>query len=399
MSDSESISIKTISSVANPIFDIVFLHGLNGEQLGTWKHENGEVWPNWLVETFPDAGIHLVGYGASKLAKLKEIELDLHERAESILQHLLLDEIGSRPFAMVCHSLGGITAKEMLRIASESADEEWACIAQNAELIVFFATPHRGAALANLARAIIPRVTSTHTELLSGKSGYLAALSKSYAELSTKLDFKTEAFYEKHKLGKGAASTLVVDESSADPGVTDCRPVPLEANHIEIVKFDSRKALGYRSTVRLLTRTFKDLMVQAGQSAFALNGFSDRHPTDRRDLLQKLIDAGRQHEYEKANERQTAFAIRYRRLGLHEEAKLKSDKLLSEVQQRFTDHVYHGKICKGASDDDIADALQNKVIDPVCEKYGENGDVNPTSVQEAIYYLTQACHIRWDAAK
>ncbi|MEC7290192.1 MAG: alpha/beta fold hydrolase [Pseudomonadota bacterium] len=200
MTNKESISVKTISNTENPVFDVVFLHGLNGKQVETWQHDNGSIWPEWLVNKFPDAGIHLVGYDASTFGKLEKIEHDLHERAESILQHLLLDGIGTRPLAMVCHSLGGITAKEILRIASESADDEWNELSDSVKLVIFFATPHKGAALANVAKLVIPRFLSSHVELLSGKSGYLASLAKSYSELSLKLGFKTEAFFEKYKI-------------------------------------------------------------------------------------------------------------------------------------------------------------------------------------------------------
>ena len=117
---------------------------------------------------------------------------------------------------------------------------------------------------------------------------------------------------------------------------------------------------------------------------------------DRRDLQQKLIDASREHEYRRANYLQNKFAQNYYRLGLHTEAKTRSDAILSAVEQRFTTHVYNAKICRGASDDEIKAALQTQVIDPICNGPGE-AQPSPTAILQALYFLTEQCFIQWDA--
>lgn len=118
--------------------------------------------------------------------------------------------------------------------------------------------------------------------------------------------------------------------------------------------------------------------------------------SEQRDLMQKLIDAGREHEYPLANERQNVFAQRYYRLGLFTEARNRHDALLSDVVQRFQLHVFLNRICKQATDDEVAEAIQHSVIDPICAKYKEDA-VSADTVLSAIYFLTERCHLRWDA--
>ena len=84
-----------------------------------------------------------------------------------------------------------------------------------------------------------------------------------------------------------------------------------------------------------------------------MDDYSKSPDGDRRDLLQKLIDAGREHEYAAANDHQNKFAQRYYKLVLHSAAREANDELLAEVEQRFQLHVYQNKICDSATDDEI----------------------------------------------
>ncbi|MCB0827088.1 MAG: alpha/beta hydrolase, partial [Armatimonadetes bacterium] len=102
-----------------------------------------------------------------------------------------------------------------------------------------------------------------------------------------------------------------------------------------------------------------------------------------------------EHEYQKANDLQNKFARRYHKLGLYTEAKQKNDAVLSTVEQRFITHVFNPKICNGASDDEIAAALQNQVIDPIAAN-ATLGQPSPSAVLQALYFLTEQCYIQWD---
>ncbi|MCP5411438.1 MAG: alpha/beta hydrolase [Alphaproteobacteria bacterium] len=388
----ETKSIEKICGCDTPSrFDFVFLHGLTGDPRETWTYTEGETkvfWPPWLCEDFADTAVYSLGYPAGMFQKWAKQELNLHERAEAILEDLASHQIGQRPLAIISHSLGGLLAKEVLRIAKECQDEGWKSIGANTKLVCFLATPHTGASLASIAKFLVPRLSSTHVDVLSNESGYLTALNKSYRDLAAEDGFATVAYYEKHKT-KSAA--LVVSGESADPGVAKCRPVAIECDHEGICKLKSREDRVYRSLQRHLLPLVNDAPAVSSSTLFGPADYTAASENDRRDLLQKLIDAGREHEYPQANEMQNRFARDYYRLGLYTEAKQQSDAVLSQVEQRFITHVFNEKICKDASDDDIKSALQAHVIDAISSK-----TIGQAAVLQALYFLTEQCHIRWD---
>lgn len=74
---------------------------------------------------------------------------------------------------------------------------------------------------------------------------------------------------------------------------------------------------------------------------------------------------------------------------------MRHDTILSAVEQRFLTHVYGPIICAGASESEIAAALQEHVIDPLCAST-EHGTLTNSTILQALYYLTEQCHIQWD---
>ena len=127
--------------------------------------------------------------------------------------------------------------------------------------------------------------------------------------------------------------------------------------------------------------------------------YEKKSADDRRDLLQKLIDADREHEYGYANNAQNRFARRYTKTGLLMAAREDHDNLLSEVETRFVLHVYHPLICRFASDEAVGIALQEQVIDPLVRRSIGGTRFDAKAVYSALYFLTEQCYIRWDAPK
>jgi hypothetical protein len=387
-------NIRKVCGATNPILDVLFIHGLTGDPEDTWTAAGvaKEYWPKWLLEVFPHISIYTLGYPASILQKWAKQEMNLHERANNMLEQLVSRGIGARPIAIITHSLGGILAKEVLRASNECTDAAWKRVVESTRLVAFLATPHSGAALGAVVKFFLPRLASVHVDLLSNNGGSLTNLNQSYRELVAGRKIATVSYFEKFKTKN---VFLVVSEESADPGVTGLRPIPVDADHITICKPESRTSLIYVSLVRHLGEVLKacpqDLILE---DVFATDDYAEKSAADRRDLLQKLIDAGREHEYQKANDLQNKFAQRYYKMGLYTEAKSQIDETLASVEQRFITHVYNAKICRGASDDEIAEALQTHVIDALAgAKAAGKGGPSASIVLQALYFLTEQCFI------
>ena len=394
MSDFNPISL--VCGADGAVLDVIFVHGLTGSPSDTWTTDQQEYWPEWLCADLPGVAVYAVGYSASIFEKWAKKEMNLHERANNLLEHLAAFGFGKRPIAFITHSLGGLLVKEVLRTSKECSDDGWRLVTGNTRLAAFLATPHTGASLASTIKLIAPRISSSHIDLLSNDSGYLTSLNQSYRDLAQATDIITVSYYEKWKT-KNAA--IVVSPESADPGVGRTRPVAVDADHITICKPKDRKALIYISLTRHLKVVYnkcKSEVPSGSTSAFDADDYAKASDSDRRDLLQKLIDAGREHEYQTANDFQNKFAQRYYRLGLLTEAKLKSDELLSTVHQRFVTHVYSARICRHASDDEIALSLQSNVIDALCSGPDTGQRPSATAILQALYFLTEQCYIRWD---
>src|SRR6185312_15717218 len=77
--------------------DVLFLHGLTGTPEETWRSADGTFWPKWLCDDLPGVSVYMLGYPASMFGKWAKKEMDLHERAASMLEHLAAHGIGKRP--------------------------------------------------------------------------------------------------------------------------------------------------------------------------------------------------------------------------------------------------------------------------------------------------------------
>ena len=94
------------SNIHNPNGEIVFVHGLNGNHLKTWKSSDrgDSFWPKWLADDFPKISIWTLEYDASP-SKWHGESMPLLELATNILDLFETEGIGNRSLLFVCHSL------------------------------------------------------------------------------------------------------------------------------------------------------------------------------------------------------------------------------------------------------------------------------------------------------
>ena len=393
---SDEPTLDHVSAGRAPIVDVVFIHGLTGDPRKTWTDESGQEFsPCWLDEELERISVYTLGYPAGVFKKWAKKEMDMFERAGNVLERLAGNGIGERPIAFVAHSLGGILTKMILRKSSEADDTDWRRVSEATKLVVYLSTPHTGSAMAGVLNTL--PLASKPVEILANETGFLDDLNNHYRTFANgRKDLDTVVYYETH----ATKSVVVVPRTSADPGVGRT-PVPVDKDHVNVCKPYDRSDVVYLGVTRHIRNVLKSVVQSNTESADIVqrDDYESGNPQDRRDLLQKLIDAGREHEYDYANEVQNSFARGYTKIGLLTAAREDHDNLLSEVETRFVTHVYHPLICQLASDEDIRKALQDDVIDPLASKSIGGTRFRSKAILSALYYLTEQCYVRWDPPK
>jgi predicted alpha/beta hydrolase family esterase len=263
--------------------DVIFVHGLTGEAVGTWTSQGatepeGEYWPKWLSTDLPNLSFYTLGYPASIFAQWAKKEMALYERAKNSLELLAGYDFGKRPIIFICHSLGGLLTKQLLRTAKESVDAGWQRIADSCVGILFLATPHTGSSLAKLLKAFSGPFSSTHIDKLLKDSSELDELNESFRAFCYRRQIDVFSYYEKYKTLQAA---IIVDKASADPGVNGMGPVPVDANHVDISKPSSRHSFVYLSVFRRLEALQARLGHIASAGAFEADDLHEANVLDR----------------------------------------------------------------------------------------------------------------------
>lgn len=379
--------------------DVIFVHGLTGDPVETWSskgtHEaEGPYWPKWLVTDLPHLNFYTLGYPASLFAQWAKKEMDLYQRAKNVLETLAGYEFGGRPLVFVCHSLGGLLVKQILRTAKESPDEDWHKVADNCWGVLFLATPHSGSSLADVLKTFSGCFSSPHVDKLLEDSSQLDELNASFRTFCQTRNIHVTAYHEMYKTHKLA---VIVDAKSADPGVNASMPIPIDADHLNICKPSNRSSLVYTSVLRKLKKLVPVVTVAELDEAapFDDDDLGEDSSRDRRDLFEKMTAAGREHEYGYANDAQNKFARSFAKHGLKTASSTLYNNLLADIEQRFQSLIFHPLICGGADNATVLAAVQTHVVDPLSAKYADK-NATAVTIMNALYFLTERCHIRWD---
>lgn len=165
---------------------VVFVHGFTGSPDKTWTHRGGNnghhtddrdepppkvrrlhspfqsrsnaaastppvFWPRDLLpRTIPDARVLTYGYDTHlrhKIVGRPVSKLTLYDIAKDLLVSIEASrrDDRARPILFICHSLGGVVIKEMLRQATHCQDADLQMVSKSTIGIMFFGTPHSGA--------------------------------------------------------------------------------------------------------------------------------------------------------------------------------------------------------------------------------------------------------------
>ena len=220
------------------LYDIVFVHGLNGDGQTSWT-EAGRLedsWLAWLAADAPDIAVWSLSYD-NKAVSWGANTIPLQDRATNILELLLSNSVGSRPLVFVCHSYGGLLVKQLLRSGVDSNELQKTSLVNNTRGVLFLATPHAGSDKAtwftHYATILWPSVAVAE---LQAHGAQLRDLNLWYRNNAERLGIETGVLFET----KATKGLRIVDETSADPGIQGLTPIPVDADHVRICKPESK---------------------------------------------------------------------------------------------------------------------------------------------------------------
>lgn len=226
----------------------MLVHGLGGNWQSTWANKDDPdalYWPERINEHFGDINTWALDYN-TKISGWVGNRMSITEHADSVLELFASSELGDRPIIFITHSLGGILVKSVLRASCETIDRRKRQVGTSTRGIIFFGTPNSGSSVASTGLRLLAclgplggtiRVAPIVQELRA-HSPALRNLNRWYRDAvsngSYGLNVATKIYYEKRGIYKNLL--MIVDETSADPGIANVIPIPVDADHISLCK-------------------------------------------------------------------------------------------------------------------------------------------------------------------
>ena len=132
---------------------IIFVHGLGGHSIDTWRHESctaQDFWLHW-VGSDTRCDVWTLGYDAA-LSAWHDNAMPLPDQGDQVLDLLATNaELANKRLVLIGHSMGGLVIKTVLVSGSTKGDARFERLVNRVQGVVFLATPHGGAQLANIA--------------------------------------------------------------------------------------------------------------------------------------------------------------------------------------------------------------------------------------------------------
>lgn len=413
-----------LTSPPPAVLDIVFVHGLGGDQFETWRSSEEESWLEWLATDFPACRIFTVGYDSAKFASILSGDgASIQDLALIMADGLASREERAPHTLLVAHSLGGLIVKQMLRRCAESLSPDFIEIGRSVTGVAFLATPHQGAQAAKTLDLLVRQFLSKQSKQLAYGDDNLVDLNDFFRSWVARQDVAVRAYFETEK----TYGLHVVNKMTANPGVTGCEPIGVQTDHITICKPTTRTAPVFKSISAFIRQLLKKVTPPAaeietggekkrgaageGQGTIASQGISTEvdaeiladfqyfmtpAEVDRRDLEQKLTDAGRSYAITDAKRKKERFNMALQRNIAQPSAVTRYAKLMADVESRFNRHVVR-EIAHGADIAEVDRIVQEHVVAPCVSAHSTGeGQITAGLVDGALYYLAGNCHLAWD---
>ncbi|KAK0609955.1 hypothetical protein B0T17DRAFT_658526 [Bombardia bombarda] len=271
--------------------DIIFVHGLGGHRVKTWKSRANEdepvekFWPEDFLKTAcPTARILSFGYEATfqnfyPYTGPQNIPVGTTIDDHSASLFLAINNFHhstktppGRPLIFVTHSLGGLVVANALSRPHTTSDADTSLVDSTIG-IVFFGTPFEGSSKAKWGvRAlkfleVFGATSPANMHDLQERSQRLTLINDNFGKLIKARDqsqttlniaclFEVRETYVKKALKWTSIGVIVPKDSATLSGIT---PIPVEANHSGMCKFATESRDGYKSVSGILSRWIKAL--------------------------------------------------------------------------------------------------------------------------------------------
>ncbi|KAE9380791.1 hypothetical protein N431DRAFT_459708 [Stipitochalara longipes BDJ] len=248
--DDKFNGITVLCSPTESDLDICAVHGLNGNAFDTWVAKtNNKMWLRDILPTskpFDKARIMTFGYSSQLIdrANLSGVSEWAHHLLTSISSVRQTQEERQRPIIFICHSMGGIVARQaMVRLNEYSHKSEYKGVDLKLCGILFLSTPHSGSTDADWNSFLIDIAQMTlgvRPEILKSLESFnplSAEAQEDFANMKHQPPF--DAFYETQKTKIAKLNRHIVTRQSASLAGQIASPM-LDVDHNTICKFDSK---------------------------------------------------------------------------------------------------------------------------------------------------------------
>ncbi|KAK0614407.1 hypothetical protein B0T14DRAFT_570343 [Immersiella caudata] len=243
-----------------PELDICTLHGLNGNAFDTFASQS-YMWPlDFLPEHSHLQRSRVMTYGYSSRLRDDSNVSGLLEWASGFLSEVssvrITQQERSRPIIFVCHSLGGLVAREAM-VELDREPKLYPGLNPRHCGLLFLATPHSGVTLADLNPYL---VQLAEVAGIRARSFTNMLESFNHSSRTSKRDFGRlphvppyECLYETRKMKVGGRKKLIVTADSAGLNGVDAKPMS-NVDHKDICRFPSDAHPGYLQIGECLVR-------------------------------------------------------------------------------------------------------------------------------------------------
>ncbi|GFO05262.1 serine active site containing 1 [Plakobranchus ocellatus] len=228
--------------------DVVFVHGLRGGAVKTWRQRDVQDRPNsstcwprdWLAKDCPNTRILSIGYHSAlfrwgEQCPYEQEKRTLESRGRDLLDKLLKAGVGSRPVIWIGHSMGGLLIKQILDLGEK--ESKYSSLTSQTKGVMFFSVPHKGSSLVDVmlyAKYLL--FPSVEVQEMRTSSEKLYTLHNRFIDSMRDRNIPCLSFGENMKtsVGHHLPDVWMVPPESSNPGIGQfvCLPV----NHINTCK-------------------------------------------------------------------------------------------------------------------------------------------------------------------